>query len=129
MDLKRKVFVKKAAALNEKANNLLVRVGSLITEDVWLEKITLTTDVMKNAQTVLVEGKSLRPDPIDGIRNELNRSLGRDDLIVEKLDRGTNEDGQEHYLWTIITKSPDAAKDPNAAPTEASPAQPGHGGH
>lgn len=117
----RKIFIKQDVDQNVKANNLIVKLGSLIPNDVWITDITLDLQSKRNSQLLEVKGGSLIPELVNQYLNDLNRELKRSDLEVAKADLATSDDGQSFYDWVIKSKDT-----PNTPSGQASPPmQPG----
>ncbi len=108
-NVQRRLFVKKVADLNTSINDFVVKLGASVGEGVWLDTVDIRVDPIQGTQEIKVEGKSLSPEPIDLLKNELAQSLKRDDLEVGQLDRANGSDGQASYTWVIQTKAPEAA--------------------
>lgn len=106
-NLQLKLFIKKSLDQNVMVNDLLVKLGTLVDNDAWLDKVFMK--IASDAQEVTIDGKSMTPERVNRIANELKRSTGRRDLDIDKVDAATSNDGQSHYVWTILTRNGDAA--------------------
>jgi hypothetical protein len=103
-------------------NNFLVKLGSKVSDDVWLDKIELVSDKPDVPFTVSLEGKTLNLDHVNQLRTDMNSALQNGDLEVSNAAPATSDDGQSFFSWTIKNKAAaptSATENPGASPSPA----------
>lgn len=131
-DVNRKKFIKKVVDQNVKANNFLVKLGSLAAKDVWLEKVQLVSEKLDQPIQIQVEGKALSLDEVNTLVNPLNSNLSNGDLEVSNAAQATSPDGQAYFTWSIQNKGAAASMNGTMGgsggmmPPGAPPMQGGH---
>lgn len=108
-DVNRKKFTKKIVDQNVQINNLLVKIGGGVQNDVWLDKITVNADTLDQPLQLNVEGRALNLSQVDDLKNNLNTSLPSKDLEVSNAAQATTQDGQTYFTWTVQNKAATAA--------------------
>ncbi len=117
-EINRKKYIKKIVDQNVRLNNFMVRLGSMTTGEVWLEKVELTLEKPEDPVKVNLEGKAMTLDPVNRLPAQLNSLLQNGDLEVSNAAPAATEDGQSYFTWGIQNK----------AAGGASSASPGQGG-
>jgi hypothetical protein len=103
---------------NKHANNILVKLGSAIPDELWVEDIFLEVPPNSTAEQVQVQGGALTPELVEQFLKDLKKETTLEYLEIGKVDRSTTSDGQSFYTWQIHTKglSVDPTKTANATP-------------
>lgn len=137
-DVNRKKYIKKVVDQNVKVNNFLVKLGSVIQQDIWLESVQVAVGKADQPLQIQVDGKALNLEQVNSLLTPLNNNLQNGDLEVGNAAQATSPEGQAYFTWSIQNK---AALDANGAsgggtsqtpsmPSPmAPPGAPGGGGH
>jgi len=115
-EIKRKKFVKSVIDDNVTINNFLVTLGTQVKNDVWLDKIELTTTGISQPLSVKLEGRTTSNlDEVNKLPTALNSVLKNTPLEVSNAAQDNSTDGQTLFTWTIQNQG--AASTTNAGPT------------
>lgn len=113
-DIQRKLFVKKAVDQNVDINNMVVKIGTLIKDGIWLESLDVTPTITEDTTTsnppitVRIEGQALDANKINQLNTDLSQVLNRKDLVVPVTEEKTQGD-TTYWHWVIETKAPETA--------------------
>lgn len=102
-EVQRKRFIKKSIEQNRLANNLIVKLGSLIPGELWVENISLQFQSTAGTHDIEVTGGALTPELVNQFLNDVKKSVSLKDIELTKIDLATSEDGQSFYSWIIRT--------------------------
>ncbi len=103
-NVNRRKFIKQVVDRNVKINNFLVRLGSSMTENVWLDKVDLVSDSLEKPPMLSMEGKAVTLDTVNALLTPLNTILPGADLQVSNAAPATTDDGQAYFTWSIQNK-------------------------
>jgi hypothetical protein len=104
-EIQRKQYIKKVVDQNVKVNNALVRLGSSISPQVWLEKIQIDAANLEKPLIISIEGRSTELEQVKTLRDSLIESLQGSELEVANPNQAASADGQSYYTWTIQNKA------------------------
>jgi hypothetical protein len=116
-EVNQKKYIKKVVDQNVKVNNFLVKLGSIIQKDIWLEKIQLAATKLDDPLQVQVEGKALSLDEVNALLTPLNNSLKSGNLEVSTAAQATSAEGQAYFTWSIQNKGSEAKNDGSSGTT------------
>jgi hypothetical protein len=122
-DIQRRKFIKSVIDRNVQANNFLVRLGTTVQQNVWLEKIQLSVGASEKPLAISLEGKAIALDTVNTMLAPLNQIATGANLQVSNAAPATSEDGQSYFTWAIqnqdVTQTSDAGA--SGMPAAASP--------
>lgn len=111
-DVERRQFVKKVAERNVQINNFLVKAGSTIQPEIWLEKLQLVSERWDRPWQAILEGKTLKLDSVNRLLTELNKETDMPPLEVKTATHIISDDGQSYFNWTMHSVDPNAPANP-----------------
>jgi hypothetical protein len=112
-DVERRQFTKKVADRNIAINNFLVKTGSTIQPEIWLEKLQLASGQPDQPWQATLEGKALKLDAVDHLLAELNKDAdGLPPLEVGTATHTVSADGQSYFNWMMRSLAPDTPPKP-----------------
>jgi hypothetical protein len=117
LNVERRQFSKKVVDRNVRINNFLVKAGTAIPKDAWLEKVDLTSDVPSQPWTVSMVGKALKLDSVNQMLNDVNSEADSMPVQVQSAAQATSADGQAYFTWTLQTANSQAQPGQPGAPT------------
>jgi hypothetical protein len=112
----RKKFIKKVVDLNVKGNNFLVKLGTSIQKNIWLEKVQLDLADMEKAPLIIVEGKAMELGGVNALLAPLNAIVEGANLQVSSAAPATSDEGQAHFTWAIQNQQAALAANSPTAP-------------
>ncbi len=125
-DVNRKKYIKKVVDQNVKVNNFLVKLGSIVQKDIWLETVQVAVAKADQPLLVQVDGKALNLDQVNSMLTPLNNNLQNGDLEVANAAQATSADGQAYFTWSIQNKAAANAGGASGSGTSQTPsAMPG----
>ena len=95
---------------NRLTNNFVVKVGSAIPEELWVDEVTVELASDTRAQRFHLSGGAMAPDRVDSYLNELKKGANINILEIGKVTLTNNTDGQSFYTWSIETQGVDLTK-------------------
>lgn len=101
----KKRFIKRELDQNQAINNVMVKIGTLIPNELWLEGFTLGLNPSLKKIGLELQGGALSPEMVEQYNNELRGASKLEDLDVTSVELSHGEDGQSHYSWMIKTKN------------------------
>ncbi|MBY0402612.1 MAG: hypothetical protein K2X66_01840 [Cyanobacteria bacterium] len=104
-----KRFIKKSLEQNRLSNNLMVKIGALIPNELWVDSILVDYESLINPYDVEIKGGALTPELVSQFLNDIKKEVAIPNLEVGGIDVSTSPEGQSYYSWTIKTPG-------NAAP-------------
>ncbi|WP_303673132.1 hypothetical protein [Vampirovibrio chlorellavorus] len=107
-DVQRRKFIKSVIDRNVQANNFLVRLGTTVQPNVWLEKIQLAVGAAEKPLAISLEGKAIELGTVNAMLAPLNQIATGSNLQVSNAAPATSTDGQAYFTWTI--QNPDATQ-------------------
>ncbi len=119
-EVQRKLFVKKILEQDVQVSNAVVKIGKVIGNDLWLNKLLITTDLKEDVQTAvapvgfLIDGQAMDSNQVGLLWNELKRVLARDDLGDPTIDE-KHEGETTTYHWVISAPKDNPPKDETSA--------------
>jgi hypothetical protein len=111
-----KKFIKKVVDLNVKANNFLVKLGTSVQQNIWLDKVQMDLADMEKPPVAVVEGKALELGVVNTLLTPLNTILVGGNLQVSNAAPVTSDDGQTYFTWSIQNQGTSVTANPSAAP-------------
>jgi hypothetical protein len=109
-EVKEKRFIKKEMDYNRLTNNFVVKVGSAIPDELWVDEVTVELASDTRAQRFHLSGGAMAPDRVDSYLNELKKGANINILEIGKVTLTNNTDGQSFYTWSIETQGVDLTK-------------------
>ncbi|MBX2859738.1 MAG: hypothetical protein KTR14_00765 [Vampirovibrio sp.] len=101
----RKIFVKKTVGANVSANDILVKAGLALPEDMWLDKFEIEVRENETQPVTKVKGGALETRSVKGYLKGLQDELTRKDLKVISMDVASSDTKQRFYKWRIESAS------------------------
>ncbi|MBK8190272.1 MAG: hypothetical protein IPK79_07445 [Vampirovibrionales bacterium] len=117
----RQAFLRNAALSNISLNNLMIKAGALLPDDMWMNRLSLVAQDAADPQTVEIVGGALMPTSVTKYVSELNPALQRRDLLVDRADLATTADGQPYYDWIVRSKNAMVESESNAKGADLPP--------
>ncbi len=120
-DLQRKLFITDIQKANRVLNTGLVKVGSQVDTNAWLEKISANVPGAGAMPVFEIQGHSLTPDAADQLSSSLKESITELSFQIQTIDNKQSPHGQSYYYWTIVStvsenQAPAAVPVPNSGP-------------
>jgi len=115
-EIKRKLFVKNIQAANVAVNDVVVKTGVVLPNNLWLQKLEVKDLDMPDKQTFALTGGAMQPEEVNDFMNQLSKTLNRSDLEVTQVDLLPTQNTAAPSNTPPATNTTDALSDTRSIP-------------